>query len=134
MSGSKGRHLGTVVFDALISPLPTEAGQGSSAPTSTGSTSSDASPVTGPPRVLDLLLSTLKNRDGRHAPELRANLCALLGQLGRSGVVDERETASVSKMKARAKPLLETAAASDKTNKGGVALAAAAQRAIDAWA
>jgi hypothetical protein len=128
-------HIGTVVFDALTCPLPAEAGQrGASAPTSAGSTSSEASPVTGPPRVLDLLLSTLKNRDGRHVPELRANLCALLGQLGRSGVVDDREALGVSKMKAQAKPLLEAAAVTEKTNKGNIALATAAQRAIEAWA
>jgi hypothetical protein len=79
-------------------------------------------------------MSVLKNRDGRHAPELRANLCALLGQLGRPGVVDEREAPSLSKMKAQAKPLLEAAAATEKTSKSNIALATAAQRAIEAWA
>jgi hypothetical protein len=124
-----------VVFDALTTPLPIEAGsRGASVPTSAGSTSSEASPVTGPPRCIDSLLAALKNRDGRNPPEIRANICALLGQLARPGVVEETEAPRLAKIKAQAKPLIEDAARTDKTNKGNTALAAAAERALEALA
>jgi hypothetical protein len=101
---------------------------------SAASMSSEASPVTGPPRALDLLLAALKNRSGRNAPEVRANICALLGQLGRPGVVDEADAARLAKMKHQAKPILEAAAATDRTSQGHTALATTAEKAIEGWA
>jgi hypothetical protein len=76
---------------------------------------------------------TLKNRDGKIAPEVRANICALLGQLGRDGVVDNSESEEVAKLKEKVRPLLEEAARTEKNSRGDAALVTAANSALQAW-
>lgn len=136
---SKG---GPVVIDALMEALPRETNPRAPGPPA-GSTSSEGSPVVGAsPRALDTVLSVLRNRDGRLQPEVRANGCALLGQLGRPGVVGSERAAELARLKEVAKPVLEALAAGASTGgapqageaaKGNVIVASAAKRALEAW-
>ena len=89
------------------------------------------SPIAGPRTALDMLLSVLQNPDTMPA-EVRSNVCALLGQLGRKGVVSESRVQDVARMRGAAKELLEGLATKSEGNAQMVS--AAARRALEAWA
>lgn len=124
-----------------MNPLPREVTPRTpSLPASTASVSSDnASPVAaGEPRALDTLTSVLQDREKRFQPEVRANVCALLGQLGRKAVAGEGRESEVERVKNQARSLLEAAAAEtqapEPSNAKGLAiLAGSAKRALEAW-
>lgn len=114
-----------------MNPLPTEAHphRGAlSVPMSAGPATD--SPVAGlPRRALDMLASCLRNADGRLPPEVRANICALVGHLGRAGVVPESRAHDLQVLKLELRDTLETAAAKEPNPVG-----AAAKRVLDTWA
>lgn len=86
------------------------------------------SPAVGTPRrALDMLASCLRNADGRLPAEARANICALVGHLGRAGVVPESRAHDVRVMQEELRELLEGAA--KEANPAG----AAAKRALETW-
>lgn len=136
---------GPLVLDAIMDPLPREATPRTpSLPPSATSTSSEASPVVSEPRALDTLTAVLQDREKRFQPEVRANVCALLGQLGRKGVAGEGRTAEVERLKTQTRALLEAAAeaaeaaeagqAQQQPNTKGMAvLVGSAKRALEAW-
>lgn len=106
------------------------------------STSSEASPIVSAPRALDTLIAVLQDRETRFQPEVRANVCALLGQLGRRSTAGEDRAAEMERMKNQARELLEAAAenaqaqtrAAEQQNAKGMAiLASSAKRALEAW-
>ena len=87
--------------------------------------------MVGPRRALDMITSVL--REGGSAakvpPEIRSNVCALLGHLGRKGVVAENRATDLARMKEASQDLLEGLAKDGTTKLGG-----AAKRALEAWA
>jgi hypothetical protein len=91
------------------------------------------SPVVGPPRALDTLLAVLKNKETRFQPEARANVCTLLGQLGRAGAPDDVDAQDVARIREQVRPALEDVAALEKDGKGMVILVGAAERALANW-
>lgn len=137
-----------------MNPLPAEAGLGpnrqpSLPPISAGGIlaepmSVDGSPAsTTPRRAFDMLAGFLHNvpfnfqPNTRVAPaslpvEVRANICSLLGHLGRQGVVVNREQ-DVHVLRDRTKEYME-ALARDSGSDGQNKTAAAAKRALEAWA
>ncbi|KIP09107.1 hypothetical protein PHLGIDRAFT_103348 [Phlebiopsis gigantea 11061_1 CR5-6] len=120
---------GLVVLDAIMNPLPTETPRGAAAfavPVSAGP-ATDSPAVGTPRRALDMLASCLRNADGRLPAEVRANLCALVGHLGRPGVVPESRAQDLRAMQEELKDLL--AAAANDPNPVG----AAAKRVLDTW-
>ena len=110
-----------------MNPLPSESSRGAyNVPVSAGPAGD--SPIVGTPRrALDMLASCLRNADGRLPAEVRANICALVGQLGRRGVTPESRAHDVRVMQEELRELLE--AASQDPNPVGTA----AKRALDAW-
>ncbi|KAI8998730.1 hypothetical protein BD414DRAFT_475906 [Trametes punicea] len=122
---------GTLVLDSLLNPLPTETIRSSSQPLSAVS-ATDASPVTGPRRALDMLISVLRDNNSNVPAEVRANVCALLGQLGRKGVVAESRAVDLQRMKDSTRELLEGLSRAEGPSHAKVA--AAAKRALEAWA
>ncbi|KAH9951320.1 hypothetical protein B0H21DRAFT_718473 [Amylocystis lapponica] len=122
---------GTLVLDAILNPLPTETIRSSqSQPIS--AVTSDGSPVVGPRRTLDMLTAVLRSSQGNIAPEVRANVCGLLGQLGRAGVVKDDRKNDVDQMKDSTRELLENAAR--ETEETLKVFSGAARRALEAWA
>lgn len=122
--------IGLIVLDALLNPLPSEAPSRAALPVSAGPPSTD-SPVVGnggPRRALDMLVTSLRNTDGKTPMEVRANICALVGHLGHTGVVPESRSHDVDTMKEALKELL--VAAKDESGHVG----AAAKKALEAWA
>lgn len=119
---------GTLVLDSILNPLPSEVIRPSqSQPASAVAVDS---PVVGPRSALDMLVSVLSSTERTVAAEIRANICQLLGQLGKSGAVSEDRAADVARMKERTQNLLEKAASSPDEN----VLSVSAKRALDAWA
>lgn len=121
---------GPIVLDAITSPLPTEVQQAPNPLLSLGesetASSEESSPVLSK-RALDVLLVVLKGPDSRCPIEVRANICTLLGQLGRKGVaVGDREV-EVQKMKDAADEILQS------FSKGKDLLAGSAKRTLEAW-
>lgn len=112
-----------------MNPLPTETPRGAAAfavPVSAGPAAD--SPVVGTPRrALDMLVSCLRNTDGRLPAEVRANICALVGHLGRAGVVPDSRTHDLRVMQEEFKGLLEVAV------KDPNPVGAAAKRALETW-
>ena len=110
--------------------MPTEVpGRGLNVPISAGPSATDSPALSGNPyRALDMLVASLRNTDGKMPPEVRANICALLGHLGRSGVVPESRARDVEVMKESARELLLTA-----RGEAGM-VGTAAKKALDAWA
>jgi hypothetical protein len=120
-----------LVIDAIIAPLPREAQQ--QAPISLAQSgitnNSGGSPIVSPARALDILMAVLKHPDSTRCPiEVRANICALLGQLCRKGWVGggERDV-EVQKIKEVAKEMMHNFA------QGHDLLADAAKRTLEAW-
>ena len=114
-----------------MNPLPTEAIRTTSQPLSAVSPT-EGSPVVGPRRALDMLTSVL--REGGPAakvpPEVRSNVCALLGHLGRKGVVAEDRATDLARMKEVTRDLIETLI---KDGDGNTKVATAAKRALEVW-
>lgn len=129
---------GTLVLDSLLNPLPTEAIRTTSQPLSAVS-ASEGSPVVGPRRALDMLVGVLREGSAPNVPpEVRSNVCALLGHLGRKGVVAESRTTDLEQMKESTKALIDALAKEAEGARGQVQanakVAAAAKRALEAWA
>lgn len=118
---------GTLVLDSILNPLPSEVIRPSqSQPASAVAVDS---PVVGPRSALDMLVSVLSSTEKTIAAEIRANICQLLGQLGKPGAVSEDRAADVARMKERTRNPLEKAASSPGEN----VLSVSAKRALDAW-
>jgi hypothetical protein len=90
--------------------------------------SDEASPVVGPTRAIEALASLLKRSNPRCPIEVKANVCTLLGQLGRKGgrTSKERET-DVEKLKVATKDILV------KYSQGDDMLSKAAKNVLEAW-
>ena len=71
----------------------------------------------------------LENLEGKYPAELRANVCALLGELGKSGAGASAIGAEVEQIRKTARPALEKA----QTTPDSMVLSAAARKAIEAW-
>lgn len=123
-----------IVLDALMNPLPVEIPRGGPFSQPISAIPSSDSPAVGTPRrAFDMLVATVRNTD--NPPEVRANICALVGYLGRPGIVNESRARDVQVLKDEMKDVL-----GDLLKKEGKAgeraptpLAAAAKRALDAW-
>lgn len=116
-----------VVLDAITTPLPLET-QGSSGPGSAGE-SEIGSPVTTPGRAADTLAHLLRGHGAKVPEEVRANACILLGQVGREDGVGAERVPELLKLKLELRPLLSSAAESEKE----VRLKAAAAGALQRW-
>ncbi|RPD66031.1 hypothetical protein L226DRAFT_530170 [Lentinus tigrinus ALCF2SS1-7] len=123
---------GTLVLDSLLNPLPAEAIRTTSQPLSAVS-ATEGSPVVGPRRALDMLISVLRDSSALNVPpEVRANVCALLGHLGRKGVVAEDRATDLQRMKESTRVLIE-ALAKESDEQGNPRVAVAAKRTLEAW-
>lgn len=142
---------GQLVLCTLLAPLPSEISPPvpDSAAMSTVASSEAGSPIITSPahsrtpvqkRALDYLLNVLRNGAGDDASsprqievpsypvELRVNICALLGQLGKRTSGNELET-----LKDNARPTLEDLSRlSVNTGKENM-LTTAAKKALDLW-
>jgi len=116
------------VLDAIMSPLPVEVAQGSNPLSPNTPGSDEASPVVGPARAIEALVSLLKRSTPRCPPEVKANVCMLLSQLGRKGgrTSEERET-DVEKLKVATRDILV------KHSQGDDMLGKAAKNVLEAW-
>ena len=119
--------VGILVLDAIMNPLPSEALRQTQPMSAVPSESSPA--VVGPRRALDMLVAVLRNADKNVQVEVSANVCALLGHLGRKGVVSEDRAVDLERMKSSTRELLEQAAADESKR----SLSTAAKRALEAW-
>ncbi|KAI1794275.1 hypothetical protein LXA43DRAFT_1116106 [Ganoderma leucocontextum] len=126
---------GTLVLDSLLNPLPSEAIRSSSTSQPLSAVSaSEGSPVVGPRHALDMLIGTLREGSAPNVPpEVRSNVCALLGHLGRKGVVSESRTTDVQRMTESTRGLMEMLA-KEEGHRSNPKVAAAAKRALEAWA
>jgi len=121
----------TLVLDAVMNPLPSEViRQSQSQPMS--ATTSEGSPVAGPRRALDMLISVFKDQEQTMPVEVRANVCALMANLGRKGAIGEDRVGDVAKMKDSMREYLETAASS--SDGSPLLVSGAAKRVLEAWA
>ncbi|KAI9459464.1 hypothetical protein BJY52DRAFT_1265847 [Lactarius psammicola] len=116
-----------VVLDAITTPLPQQEASSGSAPVSAAE-SEIGSPMTAPGRAVDTLAYLLKGRGANVPEEVRANACVLLGQVGREGGVGAERVPEVVKLKAELRPLLASAAESDKESRLKTAAAGALRR------
>ncbi|PCH38246.1 hypothetical protein WOLCODRAFT_130785 [Wolfiporia cocos MD-104 SS10] len=120
---------GTLVLDAILNPLPSEVIRPSqSQPPSAAPT--EGSSDMGPRSALDMLVTVLRGTENSAPVEVRANVCALLGQLGRKGVVAEDRATDVARLQESTNDLLVSAAADTA---GNVKMAGAAKRTLEAW-
>ncbi|KAG6376111.1 hypothetical protein JVT61DRAFT_2083 [Boletus reticuloceps] len=143
-----------LVLRTLMAPLPDEitpAAPDSAAMSTIALTSSDTdSPIiVSPParsratpqrRTLDHLLNILRNGSSNDAPslrqlesvsypvELRVNICAFLGQLGKRAAGEELET-----VKENARPILEDLSKPNSNTGKENMLATAAKKTLDLW-
>ena len=126
---------GTLVLDSLLNPLPSEALRSSSASQPVSAISvTEGSPVVGPGRALDMLIGTLREGSAPNVPpEVRSNVCALLGHLGRKGVVAESRATDVQLMTESTRELIEVLA-KEEGPQSNPKVATAAKRALEAWA
>ncbi|PIL23899.1 hypothetical protein GSI_13650 [Ganoderma sinense ZZ0214-1] len=126
---------GTLVLDSLLNPLPSEALRSASASQPMSAISvNEGSPVVGPGRALDMLIGTLREGSAPNVPpEVRSNVCALLGHLGRKGVVAESRATDVQRMTESTRELIEVLA-KEEGPQSNPKVAAAAKRALEAWA
>lgn len=119
---------GVIVLDAIMSPLAVEVKQGKNALAASAIGSDEGSPVVGPPRAIEGLVS-LVGPSKPHCPaEVKANVCTLFSQLGRKGsrTYKERE-AEVKKLKEAAKDVVV------KISQGDDMLGKAAKKVLEAW-
>lgn len=120
--------LGVTVLDAIMSPLAVEIKQGKNAVASNAIGSSEESPVGGPSRAIEGLVSLLRLSNSRCPQKVKANVCMLFSQLGRKGgrIYKERET-DVKKLKDTAKDILV------KISQGDDLSGEAAKRVLEDW-
>lgn len=78
----------------------------------------------GPETALDMMVFIIENLEGKYPAELRANVCALLGELGKN-----EAGAEVGRVRETVRPALEKA----QTTPDSLVLSAAARKAIEAW-
>lgn len=124
--------LGMLVLDSILNPLPSEVIRPGAQSQPVSAIPTEGSPIAGPHTALDMLLSVLQNPDTMPA-EVRSNVCSLLGQLGRKGVVEEESSVQdVMRMKAKSRELLEGLATDSEGTTQMVS--AAARRALETWA
>lgn len=116
-----------VVLDAITTPLPQEV-PGGSAPVSAGESEIGSPATTAPGCAVDTLAYLLKGRGANVPEEVRANACVLLGQVGREGGVGAERVPEVVKLKAELRPLLASAAETDKESRLKTAAAGALRR------
>ena len=90
--------------------------------------SSDSPALGAPRRAFDMLVLALRNADGKVAPEVRANISALVGHLGRPGVVPASRAQEVRNLQESTRELL-VAAAGEPGHVGS-----AAKKALEGWA
>lgn len=111
-----------------MSPLPVEVTQGANPLSPNVPGPDEASPVVGPARAIESLGSLLQRPNPRCPPEVKANVCTLLGQLGRKGgrTSRERET-DVEKLKVATKDILT------KYSQGDDMVGKAAKNVLEAW-
>lgn len=115
-----------------MNPLPVEIPRsGPSSQPISAVPSSDSPAVGTPRRALDMLVSSLRNTDT--PPEVRANICALVGYLGRPGVVNDSRARDVHILKEEIKDVLDSVLKRETKEKAPTPLAAAAKRALDGW-
>jgi hypothetical protein len=120
--------LGVMVLDAVMSPLPVEVTQGPNPLPPNAPGSDEASPVAGPARAIESLVSLFKRPNPRCPPEVKANVCTLLAQLGRKGARTSRERETdVEKLKVATKDVVV------KSSKGDDLLGKAAKNVLEAW-
>ncbi|CCL99147.1 uncharacterized protein FIBRA_01162 [Fibroporia radiculosa] len=120
---------GTLVLDAILNPLPSEVVRSSqSQPVSAVPT--EGSPVVGPRSALDMLVFVLGNAESMPM-EVRANVCALLGQLCRKGVVAKDRTEDLARMKEATRELIEELG--NEIDGKPSPLSVSAKRALEAW-
>ncbi|KAK7693611.1 hypothetical protein QCA50_003180 [Cerrena zonata] len=123
---------GVIVLDSIMNPLPSEmSARGGTAPISAGGPLTGNgidSPIVGPRRALDRLVAILRSSSPPIAAEVRANVCALVGHLGRKGVVPEDRARDLQHLKESLREILENATKEENQ------VAIAAKRALDAWA
>ncbi|KAI0781039.1 hypothetical protein BD413DRAFT_463594 [Trametes elegans] len=124
---------GTLVLDSLLNPLPAEAIRTTSQPLSAVS-ATEGSPVVGPRRALDMLTYVLRESTPNVPAEVRANVCALLGHLGRKGVVAENRATDLQRMKEGMRELVEGLARESGEPPANPKVVAAAKRALEVWA
>lgn len=119
---------GVMALDAIMSPLPAEVNQGKTPFSPNAGGSDEGSPVVGPARAIDGLVSLLKLSNHRCPPEIKANVCMLLSQLGRKGgqTCKERET-DVEQLKIATKDVVV------KISQGDDILGKAAKNVLQAW-
>jgi|SRR5712664_803897 hypothetical protein len=133
--------VGPFVLDAIINPLPIEVAPnpamlGPSDGDSPVATSTSSHPrMQTPKRLLDRLVAILRNTDANNRPnplnfpvEVRANVCALLGQVSRNASGEQMET--LSKV---AKSILEDLSKTAGQGREGM-LSTAAKKSLDGWA
>jgi hypothetical protein len=142
--------VGPLVLNAIIAPLPVEVGLNSAAlgPPSASTSDIDSPVVTSPTgrsrlpiprRALDRLTAVLKNsqisdpNNNRPNPvtypvEVRANVCALLEQAGRSASGEQME-----RLNEVTKSLLEDLVKTAGPGREGM-LGVAAKKTLDGWA
>ncbi|KAI5122938.1 hypothetical protein M0805_006820 [Coniferiporia weirii] len=124
------------ILDAVVAELPKEMHAPSrqnsfNASSTLALGNSPSSPVVGPSSALDMLVTVLNNTGGKFPAELRTNLCALLGELGREGLKSEsggRER-EVEKVRAATRSALEKT----QTTPDSLVLSAAARKALETW-
>ncbi|EJD06025.1 uncharacterized protein FOMMEDRAFT_104451 [Fomitiporia mediterranea MF3/22] len=125
-----------LVLDAVVANLPKEIPPPSrqnslnseSVPSSGGTPSA---PVTAPKTALEVLVSILQNLEGRIPAELRANLCQLLGEIGRDSLKTEslEHHEKVEQVRQASRDMLQSL----KGSPDSLALSAAAGKALDSW-
>lgn len=126
------------MLDAVVSELPKEAAPPSrqnslnldSVPAA-GKDNALATPVTGPRTALNMLVSILLNREDKFPAEVRANLCALLAQLGHESLKNQGggRAVEVDKIREATRAALESARASPDS----LVLNDAAHKALESW-
>ncbi|KIM87000.1 hypothetical protein PILCRDRAFT_815433 [Piloderma croceum F 1598] len=137
---------GPLVLDAILSPLPIEVAPNFGPASASATTGSDVdSPIVASPtgrariptprRALDRLATILKNTSTPDRPnsvvfpiEVRANVCALLGQAGRSASGEQKE-----RLNQAVKCSLEDLAKTAGHGREGM-LGTAAKKSLDGWA
>lgn len=95
------------VLDAITLPLPQEAQINADGPSAEANDLT--SPVTTPRRALDMIMAIFTSTSKRFPEEMRANICVLLGHIGRAGAVTEDRVIELKKLKEEVRPKLEDA-------------------------
>ncbi|KAL5529049.1 hypothetical protein ACEPAG_5023 [Sanghuangporus baumii] len=120
------------VLDAVVAELPKEVNPPSRQNSLNAYPGNDlSSSITDLRTALDALAMILRNPDGRFPPELRANLCQLLGELGRESLKtgSGRRDVEVERVRAATRSTLEAI----QSTPDSLVLSVAARKALEAW-